>query len=44
MAKLRLIDSELLMQIINAAKPIPPSNQNLLLSANAENNIPIVKI
>jgi hypothetical protein len=39
MAKLKLIDSDLLLDIIRASRPQPPSNQDLVLSSEADRNI-----
>ena len=39
MAKLKLIDSGLLLDIIRASRPIPPSDQDLVLSTEANNKI-----
>ena len=39
MAKLKLIDADLLLDIIRASRPQPPSDQNLTLSARADHNL-----
>jgi hypothetical protein len=39
MAKLKLIDSDLLLDIIRASRPGPPSDQNLVLSSDANSNV-----
>lgn len=39
MVRLKLIDADLLMRIINNAKPTVPTNQNLQLSASSADNL-----
>ena len=39
MAKLKLIDSDLLLDIIRASRPQPPVDQDLTLSNDANNKI-----